>query len=414
MQKERGKERLIGRNKEKGWALVAAIVFSFILTLLGIGFFSLSHHEVALVGDQEKSQQAFQTAEAGLEWILRVSADPATDDHLQNWVAANGWGTFRTANLGAGTYSLSVSGLDAGYYTVTSTGTVGSSTRAITMGIKPGVTGSMAQFMFLTANADQNWGTGASVWGDIHTNKNLKIYHLGDPLKLNFHDGVSASGDISYYWGAKEGVNVFYHETGQPVKGAAKIEMPKMNDNLKTYAQNDGYYYTGSTTTVELKSDGKVKINGVEKDLPPNGVIYAEGDVEVKRTLNGKLTIVSKKDVEITGNIVYKNGTAEGHPDVLGLIAQKDVLVTKDVPKDTTINAAMLAVDGTVKIADDIGSKGTLNITGSIVKNKFGYFKSGEIGYTTRNYYFDPNFYTSEPPHYLHYEALKTQGWKEV
>ena len=133
---------MIGRNKEKGWVLVAAIVFSFILILLGIGFFSLSHHEFGLVGDRNAYAQALYVSEAGIERTLfnlrkDFVNDPDPYDPPSPW--ADGYingiaAPYNTANfyplpypttsLGEGSYDVKLKNIDDDEIWVKSTGTV--------------------------------------------------------------------------------------------------------------------------------------------------------------------------------------------------------------------------------------------------------------------------------------------------
>ena len=111
-------------------------------------------------------------------------------------------------------------------------------------------------------------------------------------------------------------------------------------------------------------------VDAFELPAPPNGVVYAEGDIiGVKGDVVGRLTIASEGKIRITGNIQYKdedgdtaykngldpNKPYEPNPDydntaVLGLIARKDIIYTLEVPDRFEINASLMSMTGRVGI----------------------------------------------------------------
>lgn len=122
-----------------------------------------------------------------------------------------------------------------------------------------------------------------------------------------------------------------------------------------------GYRVPGDATivfSVDINGVGKVTINGVLRDLPPNGAIYVNGDATVSGTLNGKVTIGANDDIFIGGSITYNDPprtdkSAEpidaSLQDKLGLIARNNIIIpvsTYNANKTLRIDAAMLAVNG--------------------------------------------------------------------
>lgn len=149
------------------------------------------------------------------------------------------------------------------------------------------------------------------------------------------------------------------------------------NSDLEYRAKNGGYFYEGRTS-IRLNSNGTITVrnekensgNSVNRNLPPNGVIYIKGttvdednkfsinsgNAFVSGTLKGKLTIASSNDIYITGydptvydtnnlvntgGIKYSNTTFVGKrnsagkiigykasgEDMLGLVANNNIWI---------------------------------------------------------------------------------------
>ncbi|MBN1420022.1 MAG: hypothetical protein JXP34_14680 [Planctomycetes bacterium] len=123
-------------------------------------------------------------------------------------------------------------------------------------------------------------------------------------------------------------------------------------------------------TQTELVYTDRQKVEDLEVPFPPNGIVYVGGDVfSIEGTVNDRLTIATKGEVRITGNITYAdvdgdlaylNGgdpsqPYEPNPDYggracLGLVARGDILFTRDVPDAFEVNASLLSIEGRVGI----------------------------------------------------------------
>ena len=84
-----------------------------------------------------------------------------------------------------------------------------------------------------------------------------------------------------------------------------------------------------------------------------NPIIFSEDDIWVEGELVGQTTIVSARfpvdinnaNIFIPGNITYEDLSGD---HTLGLVAQKDILITRDIPDYFQIDAALLAQKGRV------------------------------------------------------------------
>src|SRR6185436_17449637 len=89
--------------------------------------------------------------------------------------------------------------------------------------------------------------------------------------------------------------------------------------------------------------------------MPTNGLIYVEDNTWVEGTVAGKAMVAAAKlpynvntapSIMIQNNLVY---LAKDGNNTLGLIGQKDVLVTYLSPNNLEIDAAMIAQNGSAQ-----------------------------------------------------------------
>jgi hypothetical protein len=139
------------------------------------------------------------------------------------------------------------------------------------------------------------------------------------------------------------------------------------------------------------------------------------GDVYVKGTFKGAMTVAAENYVYVTGDLVYSSTTS----DVLGLVGNNAVIVWNPVtgtatsPQNKltdsgrTIDAAIVSVAHTFMVQNPAwGSlRGTLTVLGSIAQRYRGQVGAGNAsglatGYA-KSYTYDPRFSQTAPPRYL-------------
>ncbi len=181
--------------------------------------------------------------------------------------------------------------------------------------------------------------------------------------------------------------------------------------------------------------------------LPANGLLYIKnsntslsetrkGDVYISGSLGGRLTVASEYDIYITNHIRYVNPPTNALPsnDALGLLAMRNVLVTKSCPSNLNIFAHIIASgkatptdssDGQFTVTNydstTIGPRGDLNVYGGIVQDRrgpVGTFNSTSgktlSGYT-KKYTYDTRFADKPPPFYPTLTNEYTwKAWREV
>jgi hypothetical protein len=186
-----------------------------------------------------------------------------------------------------------------------------------------------------------------------------------------------------------------------------------------TAGNNDGY---------ALVFSGGTQIDSVGMYDPAfNGVISSTGNISVKGTLDGMLSIASATNIVVLDDILYSDRSIATSDDVLGLIAEDNIIVANITPNltDCRIDAAMFARDGSFRAeAHNTGSpRGTLHVFGSIVQDErgaVGTFNSGtnvlKTGYY-KAYRYDqrlanPSF---RPPYYpgFYTQTFAVASWWE-
>jgi hypothetical protein len=159
--------------------------------------------------------------------------------------------------------------------------------------------------------------------------------------------------------------------------------------------------------------------------IPNNGIIYIEDDTWVEGVVNGRVMVAAAKlpyvsstapTIYIPNNITYQ--TKDGG-DVLGLLAQKDIIVTYGAPPDLEIDAALIAQNGSTEFfyySDGSAIKNNISIYGSIMS--FGQWtwtwvdggNNNVSGFTTTTSTYDNNLLYSPPPSF----PLSSLGYQQL
>lgn len=157
------------------------------------------------------------------------------------------------------------------------------------------------------------------------------------------------------------------------------------------------------------------------RDIPANGIIFVEDNAWVEGTVKGRAMVAAAKlpyalstspTIYIPKNITYasKDGS-----NVLGLLAQKDIVVTYKAPDNLEIDAAMIAQNGSTQFFYYYGNvKNSITIYGAIMT--FGIWTwswvsgSNNIVSGYRNTYnnYDGNLLYGPPPSF----PLSTSGYQ--
>ena len=159
----------------------------------------------------------------------------------------------------------------------------------------------------------------------------------------------------------------------------------------------------GHGTTVESTPGGSTPAS------PAYGC--RSGDIFVKGTLKGALTMTSENNVYVIGDVRYSNEDE----DILGLVAQNSIFIWNPVSGNSNmlsdgsrwVYASMLSLQHTIQVQnyDKGGARGTLHVVGSMAQMFRGPVGTGtatsiSTGYN-KDYQYDRKLTYMSPPKYL-------------
>ena len=184
--------------------------------------------------------------------------------------------------------------------------------------------------------------------------------------------------------------------------------------------QGNGFH---EPKTYKIKSESDATIY----DIPENGLIFVNSHAWVDGQIDtalvtiaaADLDLVDDKDIYINDNILYTNKDGQ---DVLGLIAEDDILIGLYSANDLEIDAAILAKSG--KVGRDYYTQSQSNafykrdkitIFGSIATyQRYGFAWTDGTGYQIRNLYFDNNLLYTPPPFFPTGTTYELDLWEDL
>jgi hypothetical protein len=447
---------------------VAIVLTSIIGFVVGQTKYALRTHA---------KEQAFQIADSGIQfykWYLAHNTDGRTTQQIQDfWTNGNPYGVndpyeaeYKDSFGGAvGKYRLEVTPPERGstVVTVTSTGWTykySNDVRVIEVRFRRP---SWSEYVVL-ANDVMWFGSGTETFGKIHSNYGIRFDGVANNLVTS---AVSDYNDPDHTGNNEFGV----HTHTNPVdplppaavpsrpdvfKGGRQFSAAVVDFNgvlgdlnyIKSVAQvgTDGSLYfnnanqgrhiilrtndTFSIRTVQswnASTNEIINYNGGWQNnipIPDEGVIFVENNVWLEGSVSGKrVTIVaanlisaSVKNVFIKNDIRYTNYDCT---DILGIIGQKDVSITKNSEDNLRIDGALLAQSGRVGRPNygQSDHKSVITVYGAIATNqRYGFAWTNGVsnwGYTTRNLYYDNNLLYCPPPYFPVGTQYEMDLWEE-
>jgi hypothetical protein len=254
------------------------------------------------------------------------------------------------------------------------------------------------------------WFTSRDVLsGPVHSNDRLNI-----AWNPTFNGPVSSSeGSINYYNGGPPTDNPAFN--GGLSLGAASVQLPLTVTPLRTAAASAGMWLDGNTTVV-LQSDGTMRVTNAAKGWtnvtmpqPANGALFVnQGNLTVSGTASGQLTMGTSHDVILNNAVTYANNPQQDttSTDLLGLVAERNVVIARSAPYDMTIQASVMALGESFTVENWwVGPpKGTLNVYGGIIQSRRGpvgtFSGSNKASGYSKNYVYDTRLMSMSPPFY--------------
>jgi cytoskeletal protein CcmA (bactofilin family) len=317
------------RCGDEGFALIAAIIFLFVVLMIGSSMISQAVQELSTAGRAKKETVAFNLAEAGIDYAA--------------WKLYNDGGsglpkTWTQSGLGSGSFSVTAQNWNGLATTVLliSTGT----SQGWTSEVK--VVGK-----FLSAGGggyQQNAVFNSALFSDSNLSMNGNFSVTGDTFSngnTTMNGNASISGDVGSVGTIKTNGNSHIGGTRKP--GSAKVAMPVIDI---------AHYKSVATQTY---ASGK-SFNG---NITLNGVVFVNGDCSVNGNFSGKGMIVASGKVTLNGNarLVNPNGG-----DSFAVVAGKGVKMNGNF----TIEGWIYTHSADIASPDTFSGNGNATITGGI------------------------------------------------
>lgn len=459
------KSKILNYKSQTGSVLIFEVVLIFIFSLVMLAVMGNAVAQLRVIRSSGQREQAFGIAEAGAnyyQWRLAHfpadfqdgtgQAGPYVHDYLD-----------KDTNQVIGQYSLTITPPATGstVVTIASTAwTLANQSNKHKVTVRYGVP-SLAKYAFLT-NSVVWIGDTESVNGELFANNGIRFDGTGNaPIQSAKLSYSCPSSQGSPCPTAKPGI---WGAAPQSTKNfwtfpAPNVDFSTMTSDLaiiKSNAQSAGLYLppsnkqgyslvfnSNSTVTVykvtSLRSTPTGwDVNGAAhnedldynsrslqftQNLPQNGLIYIEDRTWVEGTVAGRVLVAAARlpynpgsapSILVPNNLVY---AAKDGSNTLGLLAQKDFLVTYFSPSNLEIDAALVAQNGSAQrfyFPGDI--KNTITVYGSVIT--YGQWTWSWVngsnqtvsGYPNTNTIYDGALLYSPPPSF----PLSTAGYQQI
>jgi len=310
---------------------------------------------------------------------------------------------------------------------------------------------SLTDYTFLS-NAGMNFSFTTEVHGAVHSNDEIRfdgltdswvdsyvnVYGGGGPKSfwrypVPFVDFFSITGDLANIRDLADEGNMHFNSSG--VEG---WHMVFAGDNFDLYKVDtrDCYYGDGRWKNKGWKGwywDGTVYCYDIgtetffdNYDIPERGAIFIEDDVWIEGVVDGRVSVgVGRFPVQEPYNMAYISDDityqAKSSDDVLGIMAQGDIIVPYEVPDDMEIDTALLSQFGQIGrpfYDDDL--KTSLTVFGSQISYEGGGWKWvsgwGNVisGFVDTYHNYDANLKYFPPPGFPVETSYELISWEEL
>ncbi len=427
---------------KKGVVLI--ITYLLISVLLGFSavFVFTSINERSTAERHIQQIKSFYLAEAGIDRSLEwLRSQPRPPREISPFNPFSG-----PQNLGGGSYNVIIDPDDSNpenylkKYRIRSTGQMDSISSELEVEVR---TDSYARYCYFTDDEHFRWYgwyrvpvwfvTGDRLKGPTQTNSHFHLY--GSPL---FSDRTKSADNYMYYF--HDGY-IYSYPPDRPTRdnpvfeqgiqlGTKPLGMPSKALDLRTAAVRGGLHLTGPTTIL-LKNDGTMNVTNSHKGwnnknmfLPDNGALFVTGgNLYISGTLKGQLSVGTNRNVVVTSNITYNTDprTNPESTDVLGLIAERDVVISRNAPYNVKVEASIMALGNSFIVENwwQPPAKGVLTVYGGIIQRErgpVGTFSSStgrkRSGYS-KSYHYDRRLVNFPPPFYPTTGDYISLSWRQ-
>ena len=277
------------------------------------------------------------------------------------------------------------------------------------------------------------WTNNDTVWGPFHTQDYMRAYR--HPV---FYGKATTRRTLIYYSSQWQDKPYFYGGFEQGVD----LPLPTDGvDNIEPSADANGLKFTGEDTVYITFDYDTLKYRFSYNDpdtavyLPtvaPNGVIFAKNSIVriQKSHVHGQYSIVSSGseysgmgNIYLDDDVIFSEDprTHSGSTDLLGIIAQNEVLITNNEANhnDINIQASIYCENGGFG-AEDYDSRpvsGNINLLGGIIQHTrraVGTFNSyGPASGFSKRYRYDERLMVASPPMFPGTGSFEIVSWLE-
>ena len=410
-------------------SLLIILGFSGIFSMIGQNFLNFSNEATDNFYNYYTGTRAHNIAVSG--------ANMASNKLFMDKTWMDGWDDI---SVDGGSLTVTVEVFETYNRRIYAIGSYRGATDTVTVTLQPK---NFAQYGNFYDKNGAWWATGDTLRGPFHTNDWLRAY--GNPVFL---------GNAT----TKKGVKLFNQHSHPEFHGDLNegVEIPLEFDTsiIRIAAFTGGRIFRDTTGSnkitdvrLELNSDGTVKYSiniddhGWTPDktvtlntLAPNGVVYVEkGNVFIKGTLNGRLSVIATRkgsihsgNIHITDDLKY-NIDPRIDPtstDMLGLVAEQLVQVDFDPTRgDIDIQGSIYSQNDGLVIERyyDYPTGHNMNLVGGIIGAELRptatYAWDGTKYIVTHGYSyvhtFDERFYDVVPPAFPNTKYFKIISWLE-
>lgn len=449
----------------RGDILLLSLFLVALTGMIVVPLLGMMASDMRAANTQADSVQALQIAEAGInyyQWHLAHFPSDFQDGTGGAGPYVHSYYDADTQQL-LGQYSLNITPPSVGstIVTIQSTGSSAAHpgvTRTITA--KYGIP-SLAVYSLLTN--DVIWiGSGETVSGQMQSNNGIRFDGSANaPIMSAKSTYTCTSGQGSPCPTTKNGI---WGSASAAVQSLWNFPVPVVDfstltsdlASLKASAQASGIYLSPSNAqgySLVFNSNGTVSIYKVTSlranptgwdvagnahneytdynartlqstpAIPANGIIYIEDKIWVEGTVNGRVMVAAAQlpyvpstapTIYVPNNIVY---AAKDGSSVLGLLAQKDFVVTNHAPNNLEIDAAIIAQNGSAQffyypgnIKTSILVYGALMTYGQWTWTWVNGSNNVVSGYSSTNSTYDANLMYSPPPSF----PLSSVGYQQL
>lgn len=457
-------------QRNKGYAIVYLLVIIFIFSTMLLPIINNLAIKMRVIASVVDKEEALQIADAGINYYQWHLAHFPTD--YKDGTGGNGpyvhtyIDTDTQKTIGQFSLVITPPATGSTIVTIQSTGyTLDNPNLKRTITARYGIP-SLAKYAFLS-NSMVWIGNTESVSGEMQSNNGIRFDGNGnapiESAKSTYQcpptQGCSSTTTKNGVWGsASQAVQSFWQF---PVPTTDFSSLTSNLSDLKSLAQSGGLYLQPSNKSgysLVFKNDGTIDfytvtrldntdptgwdVNNVahnessdykssngrtflyNKAIPSNGVIYIEDQVWVEGKVKGKAMVVSailpystsnNTTIYIPNSITY---VAKDGSNSLGLLAQKNIIISYHAPSTLEIDAALIAQNGSTQCLyyQNDTPKTLISIYGSIMS--YGQWTwswvngSGQTisGYTNTSSTYDSNLLFNPPPSF----PLSSSGYQQM